>query len=169
MPRIVRQPGVYERTPGSGYWYARYIHEGHKKQKSFGRDRQAAVDFLKDIKARIRLSPEDFRLQQQRQGKGVTIGQLCDQLVEYVQSHPEKYKDQKGPPQRIAYIRAAFGERKAESLTPPEIEAWLASRARAVYAMEFPSRRTNPSLRGHPIACAPPSVASTGWASITAL
>jgi integrase len=62
-------------------------------------------------------------------GQTITIDDLCDQYLTHIQNpnNPERPKDQINPPQRIAAIKSAFGERTAASLKPHEVKDWLIS------------------------------------------
>jgi integrase len=57
-------------------------------------------------------------------GKETTIDELCDDALHFSKRH---HRDKLNPPIRIAAIRAAFGERQAESIRPSEITSWLES------------------------------------------
>ena len=136
MPRkAMPVEGVYEREPGSGFWYARFRVNGKLVRKSFGRDRAKAIRYVEkartvrhtgegvvpDTAKRAVLTIPELEVL----GGAVTINELCDDYLSYIQSRPDLYKDQKNPPQRLELIRAAFGSRPAASLRPWEIEDWL--------------------------------------------
>jgi len=55
----------------------------------------------------------------------VTVGELGDDLKNYIAKHPAQYKDQVNPPRRLARIKAGLGDRYAAGLKPREIESWL--------------------------------------------
>jgi site-specific recombinase XerD len=123
--------GVYERAPG--VWCGRYrTPEGKLVRKTFGRDRQAAVDWVDESRS-IRRSGEGVLPTSAKAKKRVpvetegvlSISRLCSEFSKYIREHPEEYRDQKNPPRRIRDIRKAFWGRKAASVTAPEIEEWL--------------------------------------------
>jgi len=65
----------------------------------------------------------------EEQVNSVTLGGLCKQYLTHIQNltNPERPKDQRNPPQRVAAIKAAFGDRPGASLKPHEIKDWLIS------------------------------------------
>ena len=74
-------------------------------------------------------------------GSVVTVGELCDGLLEQTTSDPEKYRDQRNPAQRIGRIKKEFGTRSAASIRPYEISDWLS-------ALKTPSgKRLSPASR----------------------
>ncbi len=148
MPRLARpEKGVYERVPGSGIWYARFIHKGRKTVQSFGKDRQAAVAYIRDVQAKKRIAPHEVH--PQPKAVQTTIGMLCDDLLQHIRSQPDEYRDQKTPPARIELIRAAFGERVADSIRPHEISTWLLSmKKRTRGVRNGSSRQTDQPISG---------------------
>lgn len=138
--------GVYWREDRHA-WAARYKVNGKLVRKVFGttaKDRAAAIEWLEDArrvrredgvsalptraigKIRTRLEKSGLR---EAQGQAVTIDELCGQYLVHIQNptNPERPKDQVNPPQRIAAIQNAFGDRTAASLKPHEIKDWLIS------------------------------------------
>ncbi|MDE1156351.1 MAG: tyrosine-type recombinase/integrase [Acidobacteriaceae bacterium] len=61
----------------------------------------------------------------------MTVGDLCDDLTRYIQSHPKQYKDQYNAIYRVRRVKEAFGDRLAKSIRPFEIADWLDSLNRA--------------------------------------
>jgi integrase len=140
MPRAITQSeGVYENIPGSGIWYVRYRVKGKLVRKSIGKY-QAAVNYHSKVKVLIRSgeghvpttakdTPKTDRqiANQALTVSGVTVSDLCDDLLTHIKERPEVYKDQRNPPDRIEAIRAEFGDRQAASIRPFEITTWLDS------------------------------------------
>jgi integrase len=178
MARKAKQvAGVYEREPGSGLWYARYFVDGKKVRKSFGRDRQAAVDYLEKTRVLKRsgegVVPKTAKkpvltsaevAMHERHGDGVTVAQLCDALLSHIverhRMNPNKYKDQANPPRRLAVIKKAFGDRRADGLKPYEIQDWYTSlkcgpatqnRYRGMVSQVFSFGRRNGWLTANPV------------------
>lgn len=135
--------GVYEKNKGSGVWYVRYRKNGKLVRKALGKY-QAAVDYHRKVKVLIRsgeghvpgtakdtpkTDKELARLAVKTSG-GVTVSELCDDLLSHIQSRPEQFKDQRNPPDRIEAIRAQFGSREAATIRPFEISDWLDSMKR---------------------------------------
>lgn len=126
--------GVFERTRGSGVWYVRFRVHGKLVRKSFGGDRSAAVTYVEKARTLRRsgegIVPATAKRAPQTFGELAVIGkvtvmdELCDDALAFSKRH---HRDKLNPPTRIAAIRAAFGHRQAESITPAEITAWLES------------------------------------------
>lgn len=57
----------------------------------------------------------------------ITLGDLCDGLLDQISGDPDRYRDQYNPPLRIARIRKAFGDRQAAGIRPFEISNWLST------------------------------------------
>jgi site-specific recombinase XerD len=130
LPRAPKKvSGVYER--GKDNWCGRFrTPEGKLIRKTFGRDRQAAIDWVETARS-IRRSgegdlPTSARAEVKVETEGVvTTDVLCAEFLSYVQSNPDEYRDQANPPRRIEEVRKAFEGREAATVTSPEIEAWL--------------------------------------------
>lgn len=136
---LVPVEGVYEKVPDSGVWYVRYRLNGRLVRKAMGK-RQAAIDYIRTVKVLIRTgeghvpatakeTPKtDRQLAKAALAReGVTMSELCDDLLKHIQSRPAFYKDQRNPPARIETIRLKFGERSAASIRPYEVSDWLDS------------------------------------------
>lgn len=140
MPKVTSvAQGVYEKNPGSGIWYIRYRMDGKLVRKRIGK-RQAAVEYQRKVgylraaedghvprTARGAAKSTKEMTQQAATPVGITIDELCDDLLAYIRSRPDEYRDQKNPPARIEQIRLAFGTRLADSIRPFEISDWLDS------------------------------------------
>lgn len=136
--------GVYQRDDDpSGNWYSRFRVDGKLVKKSFGRNRQAAIDYVEKART-LRRSGEGHlpktakglpmtakELEATKAGGAVLVGELCDDLLRHIQSKPNIYKDQRNPPFRIGLIKAQFGERQAASIRPYEIADWLDTMVKA--------------------------------------
>jgi integrase len=136
MPRPAKRIGnVYEKNRGNGLWYVRYRVDGKLVRKAIG-SKQQALDYLDTLREQRRvgslpltatetiLTNEQMR---RAETQGILLGHLCDGLLAHIKKNPSEYKDQKNPPQRIAAIKDAFGQRQAESIKPSEIADWLDS------------------------------------------
>jgi integrase len=146
---MAKQPkkitGVYQKYE-DGDWYVQYrlspepVGPGEKKKpgklirKMIG-TRQQAIDYLSKVR-HIRASgdgilpttatqPARTAAEARTDMEGVVFGDLCDGLLKQIQKNPTEYKDQKNPPQRIAFIKEAFGHRQAASIEPYEIAEWI--------------------------------------------
>jgi integrase len=126
--------GIFEKNPGSGVWYIRYRAGGRSVRKMIGTRAAAEAELtkVKLIKKGVlhgviaKSAKEGTRTTDELEN-GVTVGQLCDEYLDHIQSesNPNRPSDQFSPPQRIAAIKEAFGDRAAVSVLPHEIRAWL--------------------------------------------
>lgn len=137
---IVPVEGVYEKVPNSGVWYVRYRVDGRLVRKAIGK-RQAAIDYIQKVKVLLRTGEGHVPVTAKGSPKtdkqlanaaltavvGVTVAELCDDLLTHIQSRPGDYKDQRNPPARIEMIRSHFGDRLAASIRPYEVSDWLDS------------------------------------------
>jgi hypothetical protein len=131
--------GVYEKNKGSGIWYVRYRAHGKLVRKKIGTQAQAKtyVDKLRYVRSTgdgvvpssakqpVRTAKEVAVAQ--RVADQITLGGLCDGLLNQISGDPDRYRDQYNPPLRIARIRKAFGDRLAASIRPFEISNWLSA------------------------------------------
>jgi integrase len=110
--------GIFERPAGSGTWWISYFDaQGKRHREKVGRksDAKALYQSRKtDVRAGVKLPVL-------RGAKGVTVGELIDDALKFVQDH----KDYKGYVSKASFVREAFGAKPAESLKPAEINAWL--------------------------------------------
>jgi len=134
--------GVYWREDRNA-WAAQFRVNSKLVRKVFGpnpEDRQQAIEWLEDARSLKRkegaaslpvkatepiLTVEQKKALREEKASGVTVGELCDDLKDYIAKHPSQYKDQLNPPRRLDRIKADLGDRIAASLKPREVEAWL--------------------------------------------
>ena len=141
-PKPQKIRGVYWREDRNA-WAAQYRANGKLVRKVFGpkpEDRQQAVAWLEDARSLKRkeganalpikatepiLTMAEKKALREEKASGVTVGELCDDLKDYVAKHPTQYKDQVNPPRRLNRIKEGLGDRPAADLKPREVEAWL--------------------------------------------
>jgi integrase len=119
----MRQPkktrGIFEKVPGSGVWWIRYIGaDGRYHREKAGSFSQAEKLLTKRRNAALmgRKMPEMLRR------RVVSFGELCDDTKLYIEKRYARPKHDLG---RLEVIRGWFGSRSADSLTLPEIESTL--------------------------------------------
>jgi site-specific recombinase XerD len=137
VPRKAKEVvGVYELKPG--LWCGRYrTPDGKLVRKRFGYDRKAAVAWVEEARTIRRNNAAELpdtaifhkqkKVIEELEAPKITVGDLCDEFLKYVKSHPDEYRDQKNPPRRIEQVKTKFGDRPAETLKSSEIEDWLDS------------------------------------------
>lgn len=109
--------GVYEHPKGSGVWWICYFVEGKRRREKVGR-KSDAKDLYQSRKADARAG---VKLPALRNHRGVTIGELIDDALEFVSDH----KDLRNYVSKAAIVRHAMGHRPALSLKPQELDTWL--------------------------------------------
>ena len=139
-PREVR--GIKFRTD-RGTWEAQYKADGNRVRKNFP-SRDSAVTWLETARglrhkegasslpssaAEPLLTLAEKRELRELRVNTLLIRDLCNQYLTHIQNpnNPERPKDQANPPQRVAAIKQAFGERSAVSLASHEVKDWLIS------------------------------------------
>lgn len=134
--------GVYWRDDREA-WAARYKINGKLVRKIFGpnpEDRGEAIAWLEDVRSLKRkegadalpvsataplLTMAEKKAFLEEKANRITLGELCDDLKDYIAKHPTQYKDQLNPPRRLDRIKADWGGRPAAGIKPKDIEAWL--------------------------------------------
>lgn len=125
MPRkeIARIAGVWEKVPGSGVWWIRYRVDGKLKREKVGR-RGDAIALYQQRKSTTRAGaklPDNLR------NAGVRFKELSDAILVFSEAH---HKDTRTIKNRLGKLRVDFDERKADSIKPQEIDAWLTANTR---------------------------------------
>jgi integrase len=111
--------GVYEFPKGSKVWWVQYFVEGKRHREKVGR-KSDAIELYQKRKADARAGT---KLPALRNHRGVTIGELIDDALEFVSDH----KDLRNYKSKAEIVRHAMGHRPAASLKPAELDAWLKS------------------------------------------
>ena len=114
--------GIFEKVPGSGYWWVRYSDRGGKIRREKAGTREAAQMLLHKRKQTTLegRTPETLR------GRPVTFNELVDDMLSYSRKNKRSSHDDE---LRAPKLRAWFGETSAESIRPRDIEAKLQSLA----------------------------------------
>lgn len=94
-----------------------------------GADAQKGLNSLPTGATKPLLTVAEKRAMHEEKTNGVIPSDLCDEYLTHIQNpnNPERPKDQRNPPQRVATVKAALGDRQADSLKPLEIRDWLIS------------------------------------------
>ena len=116
-----KQRGIFERPPGSGVWWINYYENGKQRREKVGR-KSAAIDLYRKRKTEIR---EGKKLPPLKRTAPVMVGDLLDLMLDHVKT--QHHKDQRTYESRGEILRKALGARDAESLTPQELQTWLAT------------------------------------------
>lgn len=112
--------GIFEKLPGSGIWWIRYADASSRiRREKVGTKGNALKLYRKrktEVMQGIKL-PENFR------AKAVLFGDLADDALEYSKAHKRSHRIDEC---RMKPLKEDFGARKAESITPQDLERWLA-------------------------------------------
>lgn len=110
--------GVYEHPVGSDVWWVNYYIDGQRHREKVGR-RSDAIALYQKRKADGR---RNLKLPELVPGKAVTFNHLSVMAVEHAKTHLRTTRDYVT---RAAILSEPFGSRRADSITPQEIDQWL--------------------------------------------
>src|ERR1035437_3904824 len=113
-----RVKGVYEHPAGSGVWWVNYYAQGQRHREKAGRKSDAVALYQK----RKADSRRKLKLPELVPGNVVTFGHLSEMAVEHANTHLRTSRDYVT---RDEILREEFGSRRADSITPQEIDQWL--------------------------------------------
>ena len=117
--RVVEKvKGVYEHPAGSGVWWINYYAQGQRHRENAGR-RSDAIALYEKRKADSR---RKLKLPELVPGNVVTFAHLSTMAVEHAQTHLKTSRDYVT---RDEILSKPFGARRADSITPQEIDQWL--------------------------------------------
>ncbi len=146
--------GIWEREPESGVWWIRYRDADHiLRREKVGR-KSDAVALLEKRRNERRVGtkmPENIR------AIPIKFKEIAEAAEAYSIAHHE---DSKKYLERIAKLKAEFGERAAESIKPEEIDKWLlkntktpatANRYRAAMSLAYREAMRNGKVKNNPL------------------
>jgi integrase len=110
--------GVYEHPAGSGVWWINYYAQGQRHREKAGRKSDAIALYQK----RKADSRRKLKLPELVPGNVVTFGHLSAMAVEHATTHLKTSRDYVT---RDVILSEPFGSRRADSITPQEIDQWL--------------------------------------------
>ena len=100
-----RVRGVFEKNPGSGVWWVRFIDaEGALRREKAG-SKSAAIKLYRKRKNE---ALEGNKLPKKLRSRAVLFGELADDYLAHAKANNEGWKADKD---RIATLKAAFGNR----------------------------------------------------------
>jgi integrase len=110
--------GLFQRPPESGVWWINYYVNGKQHREKVGR-RSDALALYQKRKADAR---RKLKLPELVPGNVVTFGHLSAMAVEHARTHLRTSRDYVT---RHAILSEPFGSRRADSITPQEIDQYL--------------------------------------------
>ena len=154
MPRKEQQrvPGVWEKVAGSGVWWIRFRVDGKLKREKVGR-RGDAIALYQLRKSATRAGaklPDNLR------NTGVRFKELANAILVYSEAH---HRDTRTINSRLSKLRADFDERKADTVKPQDIDAWLtantktpatSNRYRALFSLIYREGLRNGKVTSNP-------------------
>lgn len=112
--------GIYEKVPGSGVWWIRYADAtGRIRREKIGL-KQSATTLYQKRKTEVL---QGKKLPESRK-RVVGFGELIGDALAYSKAHKRSYDDDV---YRFGKLRAYFGDRAAEGITPQDIERYMAA------------------------------------------
>ncbi|MBV9481923.1 MAG: hypothetical protein JO249_14385, partial [Acidobacteria bacterium] len=123
MKPTKKERGVFEKVNGSGVWWIRYADANGRIRREKVGNRGAAIKLYRKRKTQVLQGeklPENFR------AKSVRFSTLAENALRYSESQKRSYRQDK---YRMAFVEKAFGHRAADTITPHDLEGWLADQA----------------------------------------
>jgi integrase len=114
--------GVYEKFPGSGEWWIRYVDASGCYRREKAGTKSAAIK-LADKRRTEALQGK--KLPETLRQRVATFKEIATDALDYSRLHKRSFRDDR---YRMARLQDWFGERPAQSLTPGEIERRLAGK-----------------------------------------
>src|SRR3989442_1434119 len=112
--------GLYEKEIGSGDWWIRYKDAKGKKRREHAGTKSSAIKLYSKRKTE---ALQGKKLPETLRGREVTFAEIADSALEYSKLHKRSYRMDKS---RMAVLKKAFGNRAADSITPQDIQKWIA-------------------------------------------
>lgn len=118
-----KQRGVYEKPRGSGRWWIRYADATGRIRRERAPSKSAAITLYQKRKTEVlqgRKLPEKLRKPMP------SFKVIADDALAYSRAHKRSYRDDQ---YRMRILLDWFASRRAETITPQEIEARLSEQA----------------------------------------
>lgn len=122
MKEAKKVKGIFEKAPGSGVWWVRYADASGQIRREVAGSKSAAIKLYQKRKTEIR---EGKKLPDNLRARKITFAELAADTLEYSKTHKRSYSGDKA---RMKRLEEWIGHRPAESLSPQEIERWLADK-----------------------------------------
>ncbi len=112
----MKQRGIFEKLPGSGIWWIRYVDaQGRFRREKAGTKSAAHMLYRK----RKTEALEGKKLPEKLRRATITFAEIARDALAYSKAHKRTYQDDV---QRMERMLGWFRDRSADSLTPQEIE-----------------------------------------------
>jgi len=108
--------GVFEKVPGSGEWWIRYVDASGRYRREKAGTKGAAIDLVRKRKTE---ALQGKKLPERLRRATVTFMDITSDALAYSKAHKRTYDDDV---QRMERMRGWFRDRSADSVTPQEIE-----------------------------------------------
>jgi integrase len=112
--------GLYEKEIGSGDWWIRYKDAKGKKRREHAGTKSSAIKLYSKRKTE---ALQGKKLPETLRGREVKFAEIADSGLEYSKLHKRSYRMDKS---RMAVLKRAFGNCAADSITPQDIQKWIA-------------------------------------------
>jgi site-specific recombinase XerD len=118
--RARRNPrGVFEKVPGSGEWWIRYVDAAGRYRREKAGSKSTAIDLVRKRKTE---ALQGKKLPEKLRRATVTFAEIARDALAYSKREKRTYEDDVS---RMERILGWFRERAADSITPHEIEQRL--------------------------------------------
>jgi integrase len=115
----MKQRGVFEKVPGSGDWWIRYVDaQGRYRREKAGTKSAAALLYRKRKQGAL----EGRKLPEKLRRAMVSFGEIADDAISYIKVRYARPADDVA---RMEVLKVWFAGQAAEAITPDEIETRL--------------------------------------------
>ena len=108
--------GVFEKVPGSGEWWIRYVDASGRYRREKAGSKSTAIDLVRKRKTE---ALQGKKLPEKLRRATVTFADISRDALAYSKAHKRTYTDDLA---RMERILGWFRDRSADSVTPQEIE-----------------------------------------------
>jgi len=112
----MRQRGVFEKVPGSGEWWIRYVDAQGRYRREKAGTKSAAILLYRKRKTE---ALEGKKLPEKLRRATVTFAEIAGDALAYSKAHKRTYEDDVA---RMERMLGWFRDRSGDSVTPQEIE-----------------------------------------------
>lgn len=106
----MRQRGVYEKFPGSGTWWIRYVDASGRLRREKAGTKRVAIDLYRKRKTE---ALQGKKLPESLRSRVVRFSELCEDFKKYSEKNNWGFANDR---HRISKLRGAFGELPAEDI-----------------------------------------------------
>ena len=153
-----KQRGIFEKVPGSGEWYVRYVDAQGRYRREKAGTKSAAIALYRKRKTE---ALQGRKLPERLRRSPVLFREIAKDALAWSDAHKRSARNDH---YRMARLLAWFGDKSAESISPQEIEANLRNepwrpatwnRIRALLSMVYRVAIRNRKVSQNPVRLVP--------------